>query len=449
MDIILLLIISVIGIIAILTLGFVNVRFLFYAWVVTLPFAQWSLYDLGSVNLYMDRIILVFLLLFSLVHVSMRKITFAKISVAELLMIGFTLVCLVSASKSNSLDRIGFGTLLSAYIYPFFGYYLAKSFIQNDEDVRRFSVVITYLGLYLAYIGICEQVYPDLVFPRYIVDPHYIISNVGRSVGPSLEPVGYGVGLLFCLLLSTYLFSKINNSLSPNKILALITILMAPIAIFFTYTRAVWAGLVSSIILLFLFYPRGKKIFCCLLIILIVGFLAMQTIKVSKTEGSGKDVIKRDTIYSRISMAKTGMIMFLEKPIFGLGQFQYSKAFSPYFERLGSSSVPTEGFLMHNTFLNILVELGVIGFVPFFFILAYLIKDAVILYRKSVENRDIAIIFLAACSVFIVAGMANNMHYKFAHVLLFSMAGMIRGLLQGKTFPKERTMLRSKALYSS
>ena len=434
----LLVIISAIGVVALLALGFVNVRFLFYAWVITLPFAQRSLFDLGSMNLYVDRIILVFLFLFSLAHVSMRKITLAKISVVELLMFGFSLVCLVSASTSNSLDRFGFGLLLAAYIFPFLGYYLAKSFIQNEADVRRFSTVITYLSLYLAYVGICEQVYPALVFPRYIVNPHYIISNVGRSVGPSLEPVGYGVGLIFCLLLSIYLFFRIGSLLRPAKLLALIAILMAPVAIFFTYTRAVWGGLALSLFSLCLFYPRGKRIFASLLLIMIIGFISIRTVQISRTEGSAEDVEQRDSISIRMSMAKTGMKMFLEKPIFGFGYLQAGKEFTPYFERVGTSFVPDQGLLIHNTFVNILVELGLIGFIPFVLILAYIIKDAIILYKRSVENRDIAVIFFAACGAFVFAAMANNMYYIFAHVLLFCMAGMVKGLLQAKPFPKKK-----------
>jgi O-antigen ligase len=251
------------------------------------------------------------------------------------------------------------------------------------------------------------------VFPRYIVNPQYIISAVGRSGGPSLEPVGYGVGLLFCFLLSIYLFSKINGSLKLTRILALIAILITPIAIFFTYTRSIWVGLLLSLFILFLFYPRGKKIFGSLLAILIIGFILIQTIQVSKSIGSARDVVERDTIYVRISMAKTAMKMFLEKPIFGVGYSQASKEFTSYFQTVGSSFVPEQGFLIHNTFLNILVELGLIGFVPFVFIFGYLIKDAVMLYKKSIESRDIAIIFLAACAAFIFVAMANNMTYKF------------------------------------
>jgi len=428
---------SVIGVMAILLLGLVNVRYLFYIWIATLPFSQWSIYDLGSMNLYTDRVMLLFLLLMALFYFSIRKILFAKISVVELLMLAFTLVCIISAIKSNSLDREGFGFILAAYIYPFIGYYLARSTMQNEKDVRDFSVVITYLCLYLAYIGICEQLNPDLVFPRYIVNPTYIISNVGRSVGPSLEPVGYGLGLLFCLLISIHYFFKTISLLNPTKILAFIVIIITPIAIFFTYTRAVWIGLILSLFVLFLFYPRGKKIFGSLLAILIVVFVLIQTILVSKTEGSAKDVVERDTIYVRLSMAKTGMKMFLDKPILGVGYSQASKDFPRYFKTLGTSWVPDRGFLIHNTFVNILVELGVVGFVPFVLILTYLIRDAIVLYRKSLENRDIAIIFLAACAAFIFAAMANNMYYKFAHVLLFSMAGMVKGLLQGKLFIRE------------
>lgn len=435
---------SVIGITAMLGLGLVNVRYLFYLWIVTLPFSQWSLYDMGSMNLYVDRIVLVFLLLMFLFHISARNITFAKISFVELLMFGFTFFCLVSAIKSNSLERVGFGFLLSAHILPFLGYYLARSFVQNEKDVRSFSIAITYFSVYLAYVGICEQLYPDLVYPRYIVNPEYIFSNVGRSVGPSLEPVGYGVGLLFCLLLSIYLFSKISNFRNPIKIMAFIAILITPIAIFFTYTRSIWAGLIISLFILFLFYPHGKKIFAGLLLILIVGFVFIQTIKISETEGSAKDVVERDTISVRISMAKAAIKMFLHRPIFGVGYSQASEKFSPHFTAVGSSWVPDQGFLIHNTFLNILAELGITGFVPFIFILVYLAKDAVMLYRKSIENRDIAIIFLAAYAAFIFVAMANNMYYKFAHVLLFSMAGMVKGLLQGKLFIGVKTTVESK-----
>src|SRR5208283_3906378 len=129
----LILIVSVIGITAILALGFVNVRLLFYAWIATLPFAQWSLYELGFMNIYMDRIIMVPLLIVSLFYFSTRRIAFSRISLVEVLMFGFSLICLISARHSGTLDRIGFGTLLSAYIYPFVAYYVAKSFVRNDE----------------------------------------------------------------------------------------------------------------------------------------------------------------------------------------------------------------------------------------------------------------------------------------------------------------------------
>jgi O-antigen ligase len=296
----------------------------------------------------------------------------------------------------------------------------------------------------LAYVGICEQIYPDLVFPSYIVN----FKHVGRSVGPSLEPVGYGIGLLFCLLFSIYLFSKISNSLSAKRTLAFITILIAPIAIFFTYTRGVWGGLISSLVVLVLFYPRGKKILGSLLLILVIGFMLIQTMQVSKIEGSAKEVVHRDTIDFHIFMPITGIQMFLEKPIFGFGQFQFKNKYLAYMKAPGDYELPDEGFVVHNTFINILVELGLIGFIPFFFILFYLIRDAINLYRTSVESRDIAIIFLAACAAFIAAGMVNNMQYKFAHVLLFSMAGMTKGLLQGKALSKGSSALTSKAAYT-
>lgn len=417
---------SLLGMLALLLVGLVNIRYLFVLWVVTLPFAQWSLYDLGSMNVYVDRLVLTCVLFACILYVLLKKLSFATFSRVELLMLAFTLICLISARNSQSLDRVGFGFLVSAYILPFLAYYLARSFLQDDGDIRRFCLALTGLGIYLAYVGICEQLYQPLVFPRYIVDPHYIIANAGRSVGPSLEPVGYGVGLVFCLLLSIHLLCKSHDLLTPAKGLAFVGLLTLPIAIVFTYTRAVWIGLLLSLGVLFRLYPGKRRLFGIFLAVLVSGFLLIQTVQTSKTVGSVHNVVERDTIYVRISMAKAGLKMFLDAPLFGVGYLQARTTFTPYFEPVGTSSVPREGFLIHNTFVNILVELGIIGFVPFVLIFVCVIRDAIMLYKDSINSRDIAAVFIAACSTFIFAAMANNMYYVFAQVVLFCMAGMVK-----------------------
>ncbi len=424
---------AVVAVIALLALGLADIKLLFYAWIVTLPFAQWSLYDLGFANLYVDRVLLAYLLVLCLVYGLTRKITFARLSRVEFLMVAFAVICLVSAAKSSSLDRFGFGTILSAYILPFAAYYLAKTFLQTDKQVRMLSVVITYLLLYLSYVGICEQWYPGLVVPSYIVDPQYIISNVGRSVGPSLEPVGYGTGLVFCWLFAVYLFCTTQSFRNPHKLMACVAILLAPIAIFFTYTRAVWGGLILSLGVLFLFYPRRRRLFGTMLASGLIGFMLLQTVPLSRTEGSAEDVVARDTIYVRISLSKAALTMFVGKPIFGVGYLQASNEITPYFEALGTSYVPDQGTLIHNTFVNVLVELGLLGFVPFVCIITYLVKHAVLLYHVSTDARNIATLFLAAFAAFVFIGLANNMYYLFAHVLLFCIAGMVSARVADKT----------------
>jgi O-antigen ligase len=169
--------------------------------------------------------------------------------------------------------------------------------------------------------------------------------------------------------------------------------------------------------------------FGAVLVLLFIGFVLIQTIHISKTEGSAQDVVERDTIYVRVSMAKAGLKMFLDAPFVGVGYLQAGTRFSPYFETVGTSFVPRQGFLIHNTFVNILVELGIIGFVPFVLIVACILLSAVRLYKHSVPSRDIAAVFIAAWGAFIVAAMANNMYYVFAQVLFFSMAGMVRAKL--------------------
>jgi hypothetical protein len=61
------------------------------------------------------------------------------------------------------------------------------------------------------------------------------------------------------------------------------------------------------------------------------------------------------------------------------------------------------------------------------------------LYKNFNGSRDIAILFIAAGAAFIFVAMANNMTYKFSNVVIFSMAGMVKGRLEGKLILRERS----------
>ena len=70
-----------------------------------------------------------------------------------------------------------------------------------------------------------------------------------------------------------------------------------------------------------------------------------------------RNVIEREQPITRVEIAKESVYLLLENPIFGVGPVEYASALG---SRLGTASKSS-----HNTYLRVLLETGIIGFIPF------------------------------------------------------------------------------------
>jgi O-antigen ligase len=72
--------------------------------------------------------------------------------------------------------------------------------------------------------------------------------------------------------------------------------------------------------------------------------------------------LNRGTFHGRTRIWKTGLRVFKQHPILGIGSGAYPEAVKPW---LGRPGVPGAQYVAHNTFLSVLVESGVTGFALF------------------------------------------------------------------------------------
>lgn len=127
---------------------------------------------------------------------------------------------------------------------------------------------------------------------------------------------------------------------------------------------------------------------------------------------------------SRLAFWTAGWKMFLDYPLFGVGDIDlrdlYAKYKRPYDKEIQGH--------MHNNFMHILVTLGAIGFIIFLFLI---IKAGLLLYKNAVSTvrgsfiNSVAIAAFASFIAFLVAGLTE---WNFGDHEIITMVWFITGL---------------------
>lgn len=382
------------------------------------------------------RIMWVVLLLIFFAQIALKERKFLAITKLEIMMILFCLVCLVSMIRAGTIFKVGQGlalrNFLNGYAIPFSIFFLAKNVVCNEYQIKKVFYFLLVVSIYLAITGIFEHYnLAYLVFPRYIMDPGAGI-HFGRARGPFVQAAVNGTVLGIIFLTSTYLI-MLNHNRVLKRFLAFFVSLV-PIVIFFTYTRACWLGFILSLSAVALFYPRFRKIF-------FFGFILIAIISlfnwanITSADRSVGGVAAMGPIYDRINLYAASSKMFLEKPIFGFGFDTFQKVSPEFFSKVSGIPYQGVGLSPHDTLTGILVELGLVGFIPLILIFFYIFRHSLRLYRRLSANlflgKGLVATFWGISIVFIINMQFIEMRFfQFPNSLFFLLAGIIVGLDQ-------------------
>jgi putative inorganic carbon (HCO3(-)) transporter len=335
-------------------------------------------------------------------------------------MIGLTALALVSVI-GQPFDNESWNLLAAKFIVPFTLFHLTGLVFTEEKRFRQFEIFVLVVLAYLSFTAIVFLLGAhSLIFPRFILDES-VGFHADRARGPLLQAVANGVSLNLLGLLALHAYRR--GSTRGVKIALLLA--SVPIAILATMTRAVWLTFAGTVVaLIFLSKSRALRRACVGLVF--VAGLSLALVLSSPELGCTLTdrLTESGPVEYRQAVYAGGWQMFLERPLTGWGFHQMPaelpRHVSGYNEKL---------LYPHNTYLELLVEHGVLGLGLYVWLMWELwrLRRGAIPAREGggFLDQDFHLLWPILLAVYWVNAAVVVMSYQFVNGLLFTMAGML------------------------
>jgi O-antigen ligase len=255
----------------------------------------------------------------------------------------------------------------------------------------------------LAVILLARGMDGALGIHQYLTQP-----GSGRIAGNFLDPNDYACYTLMALPIAIYLAQYKKSTLIRICIIVLGLFTFA--AVIVSYSRA---GFITLALVLFIIFCipvirlRYRLILLLLTIVVILAVIPFDYWTRIETIGSlftGEDM--ESSMMIRKQQLDTSIHFFLENPIFGVGYLQYR---STPEKLLGGYVINRWRLGEHSTFLQVLVELGLIGFIPFLFLIILTFRSGIRAAKMAKSADDNGMRLLATATT-----------VSFASLMIFS-----------------------------
>jgi O-antigen ligase len=312
--------------------------------------------------------------------------------------------------------------LAAKWLVPLGLYVLAGHIFDDARSRRQFEVFALLVLGYLCVIAVLFMAgATDFIFPRYILDEGLGI-HADRARGPFLQAVANGLALNMLGLIALDSFRRHRLPKLP----AILLLAALPLAIIATKTRAVWLSFAGSILWLMFFSPSRCLRRTCLCLVLGGGLGLIAVLSLGDSHTSLKDRLEESSpVAFRMAVYQAGWEMFLQKPISGWGSLAMQTELT---SRI--SDFHQEQFYFHNTYLEILVQYGIIGLALYAWAVIGLFRLG---RRRPGTHSPVGIFpdaqFRSLWPLIVVVYLVNAsfvvMNYQFVNGLLFTIAGML------------------------
>ncbi len=252
-------------------------------------------------------------------------------------------------------------------------------------------------------------------------------TDVVRLSGPYPAPEPFAVVVLVCLAATCYWL--LSHRGRGTRLIGLAFAALELTAIGLTLFRAAWIGAVFVVVAAFGLRPRrfGRL----LLVAGVVAALALSaTTQLEHSSLFQQRVNNSDNIYGRFATYEQGLQVFKSAPLFGVGVNQYHAVTEQLVPKLvnGVQSVTYP----HSSFVGLLAEQGIVGFVPFLlvcFLAARLLRG---LIRRAADGRDAALAGAAsgaAVAYLVMSATLTMLPYGPSNAFLAVLLGIVAARL--------------------
>lgn len=338
---------------------------------------------------------------------------------------------IVSAVFSGTLeDRQGQFAFIDQYGLVPFALFLAAPVTFTNERQRAILVAgLVVAGAYLSITAVLEELeLYDLVFPRYIGDPA-VGTHFGRSRGPFAEAAANGLALYVCAAAAAVALVLWRRPL--HRLGAGLVLLLAPVGLLLTVTRAAWLAGVAGTLVAFTSSERLRRYLVPVAVAGTIGVLGSFALIPGLGEEAGDRADDKAPVYERQNTNAAGLRMVADRPVFGFGWWFEDAEMEPYF-RL-HPDIPLTGAAagLHNIYLSYGVALGLVGLGLWLLALA-LVFGRALSARLPPELAAWQIGLRAAFPAWLVIGLFGPANYSFTTALVWTWAGLL-GARSGQT----------------
>jgi O-antigen ligase len=415
--------------------------------------------DLPGPDLTLPRLMFILILGYAFVSRSVGNVGFLPFSRLDKWMLINLLIMLASMMIFGTSSIIKTQTqplsiFINGFLMPFVLYWVAKNFIQEEYEVRGLLWIFFLIGIYLSIMAIFEIYGPkSLVWPKFITDQTERM-HLGRARGPLLNAATNGAMIIFGFISGLMLRSR-SQGLSKHLITVLL--LLFPLSVYLTRTRAVWLAFLVVILIMGIlspgrFLPRWRYLLVPLAILVVIaGIKAESFLSRSRAEGG---VMQISPITDRVALAQVAFRMAAVRPIFGFGLGRFGLHSPRFLGKIGSMVKPTQyltAHVQHNLLLSTLVDTGLIGVLALLFLFWIMWRYSLWLYRLLPEegffSKAFVVYFWAALGSYGVASMFILPSYFLVfNAQFYTLVGVVAGLYERRAPVKASQLVADRRL---
>ncbi|HSM26095.1 MAG TPA: O-antigen ligase family protein [Anaerolineaceae bacterium] len=351
-------VVAIIAMVAAILLLFAHPFSGVFLWLLIMPFISvlpkgelfyWAVYRLLPA-------FLLFLAIFSRT-VNVRPHPVVRMGPPELAMIILLVFGTFSVFFSQTDTFVALVRFADRLILPFCMYLAIRLLAPRERDFRHLKWVALFIAISQSLIGLLSWFAPQ-VLPEVW---HYL--NGARTTGSLKDPNLYALMLVFSAIILVH--AAVNEKSTLNRLIFFLAIGICALFAFLSLERASWLGGFFVTVGLVILYPKTmiKLLIICsiLAVILSAGiFSAHVTLSIDRFG----DV---NPVYDRLVVFDAMAQMFFERPLLGWGYESLDEHIQPYYRQVGEASIATRLVTSHNTYMTVLAELGLIGFILYMF----------------------------------------------------------------------------------
>ena len=301
-------------------------------------------------------------------------------------------------------------------------FYFAINVIRTREHVRNAVVMLLISGALVSAYGIYQLLIGDYgpvylwIHPRFetamSVSHEFLLPYRNRAIATFNTEIELGLYGIVCssFLGASLLFRRGKRAL---KLLLLALLLVACIL---TFTRIVWFTFVVVSFLLVISSPsryRAKLLFGQVALGIIVYVVVIAS---GLTDALGDRALDTGPIIARILQYQIYWLQFIKTPLFGVGYGNSLVIYLNSIHRLPDMDMVSSN--IHDIYLNILVQFGIVGLLAFMWILFGAILAAVRGYKRAIDmwNKGIFISLGLSFVAFAIAGISDPGVFFLTHM---------------------------------